>query len=136
VRYRLSHAEVSEWLAERGILVDQTTIYRWVQRCLPLFGEAARKDRYPVGLDWRVDETYGRIRGPWHSIYRIYRARDGHAQIGGRVPVTDTRHGCHSQVLRRGHRLYWHAAASGYHRQGRRLSTRSCGGRARCAASR
>src|SRR5712692_5985881 len=27
VRYRLSYAEVSEWLAERGILVDQSTIY-------------------------------------------------------------------------------------------------------------
>jgi transposase-like protein len=26
VRYRLSYAEVSEWLAERGILVDQSTI--------------------------------------------------------------------------------------------------------------
>jgi transposase-like protein len=55
VRYRLSYAEVSEWLAERGILVDQSTIYRWVQRFLPLFDEAARKYRQPVGLDWRVD---------------------------------------------------------------------------------
>jgi IS6 family transposase len=35
VRYRLSYAEVSEWLAERGVLVDQSTIYRWVQRYLP-----------------------------------------------------------------------------------------------------
>src|SRR6266704_106628 len=70
VRYRLSYAEVSEWLAERGILVDQSTIYRWVQRFLPLFGEVARKYRDPVGLDWRVEETYARIRGRWHYIYR------------------------------------------------------------------
>src|ERR687886_757600 len=56
VRYRLSYAEVSEWLAERGILVDQSTIYRWVQRFLPLFGEAAR----------------------WHYIYR---AIDAYGQI-------------------------------------------------------
>ncbi len=70
VRYRLSYAEVSEWLAERGILVDQSTIYRWVQRFLPLFGEVARKYRDPVGPDWRVDETYARIRGRWHYIYR------------------------------------------------------------------
>jgi transposase-like protein len=76
--YRLSYAEVSEWLAERGILVDQSTIYRWVQRFLPLFGEAARKYRQPVGLDWRVDETYARIRGSWHYIYR---AIDGCGQI-------------------------------------------------------
>jgi len=70
VRYRLSYAEVSEWLAERGILVDQSTIYRWVQRFLPLFEGAARRYREPVGLDWRVDETYACIRGRWHYIYR------------------------------------------------------------------
>src|SRR5438128_8732436 len=28
VRYRLSYAEVSEWLAERGVVVDPSTIYR------------------------------------------------------------------------------------------------------------
>jgi transposase, IS6 family len=78
VRYRLSYAEVSEWLAERGVLVDQSTIYRWVQRFLPLFGEAARKYRAPVGPDWRVDETYARIGGRWHYIYR---AIDGSGQI-------------------------------------------------------
>src|SRR5437867_2483248 len=27
--FRLSYAEVSEWLVERGVLVDQGTIYRW-----------------------------------------------------------------------------------------------------------
>src|SRR6266568_4846673 len=78
VRYRLSYAEVSEWLAERGVLVDQSTIYRWVQRFLPLFGEVARKYRAPVGPDWRVDETHARIGGRWHYIYR---AIDGSGQI-------------------------------------------------------
>jgi len=38
-----------------GILVDQSTIYRWVQHFLPLFGYAARRYREPVGPDWRVD---------------------------------------------------------------------------------
>jgi transposase-like protein len=78
VRYRLSYPEVSEWLAERGILVDQSTVYRWVQRFLPLFGGAVRKYRQPVGSDWRVDETYARIGGRWHYIYR---AIDGSGQI-------------------------------------------------------
>jgi transposase-like protein len=78
VRYRLSYAEVSEWLAERGIEVDQSTIYRWVQRFLPLFEAVARQYREPVSPDWRVDETYARIRGRW---YDIYRAIDGRGQI-------------------------------------------------------
>src|SRR5919197_84173 len=78
VRYRLSYSEVGEWLAERGILVDQSTISRWIQRFLPLFGAAARRYREPVGLDWRVEETYARIRGRWHYIYR---AIDADGQI-------------------------------------------------------
>src|SRR3982074_2185499 len=78
VRYRLSYAEVSEWLAERGVLVDQSTIYRWVQRFLALFSEVARKYRAPVGPDWRVGEAYARVRGRWHYIYR---AIDGCGQI-------------------------------------------------------
>jgi len=78
VRYRLSYVEVSEWLAERGVQVDQCTIHRWVQRYLPLVSEAARKYRAPVGRDWRVDETYARIRGRWHYNYR---AIDGSRKI-------------------------------------------------------
>jgi transposase-like protein len=78
VRYRLSCPEVSEWLAERGIFVHQSTTYRWVQRFLPLLGEAARRYREPVRPDWRVDETYARIHGRWHSIHR---AIDADGQI-------------------------------------------------------
>ena len=70
VRYRLSYADVVEWLAERGLIVDRSTIYRWVQRFLPLFGEAARSYRRAVGKKWRVDETYTRLQGRWTYIYR------------------------------------------------------------------
>src|SRR5918998_1174396 len=49
VRYRLSYADVAEWLAERGLLGDRRTVYRWVQRFLPPFAEAARSHRVPVG---------------------------------------------------------------------------------------
>src|SRR3712207_6411463 len=70
VRYRLSYADVVEWFAERGLVVDRSTVYRWVQRFLPLFGEAARAHRRPVGTRWRVDETYCRLNGKWTYIYR------------------------------------------------------------------
>src|SRR5262245_24537684 len=45
VRFRLSYADVAEWLAERGLIVDRRTVYRWVRRYLPLLGEAARRCR-------------------------------------------------------------------------------------------
>ena len=70
VRYRLSYADVVEWFAERGLVIDRSTIYRWVQRFLPLFGDAARAYRRPVGEKWRVDEPYTRRGGKWTYIYR------------------------------------------------------------------
>ena len=70
VRYRLSYDDVAEWLAERGLSVNRSTIYRWVQRFLPLLGEAARRYRHSVGRRWRVDETYCRLRGRWAYCYR------------------------------------------------------------------
>jgi transposase-like protein len=70
VRYRLTYADVVEWLAERGFTVDRSTVYRWVQCFLPLLTEAAREYRCPVGGCWRVDETYCRLRGRWAYCYR------------------------------------------------------------------
>jgi transposase-like protein len=70
VRYRLSYADVAEWFAERGLAVDRSTVYRWVQRFLPLFGDAARAHRRRVGAKWRVDETYVRLHGGWTYVER------------------------------------------------------------------
>src|SRR5918998_1976788 len=70
IRYRLSYADVVEWLAERGLVVERSTVYRWVQRFLPLFQSAARAHRQTAGSTWRVDETYTRLNGRWTYIYR------------------------------------------------------------------
>ena len=37
VQYSLSYRDVEELLAERGIEVDHTTLFRWVMRFTPLF---------------------------------------------------------------------------------------------------
>jgi transposase-like protein len=34
--FRSSNAEVAEWPAKRGIIVDPATVYGWVQRYTPL----------------------------------------------------------------------------------------------------
>ncbi len=39
VSYKLSYRELEEMLSERGVKVDHTTIYRWVQRYAPLIQE-------------------------------------------------------------------------------------------------
>jgi transposase-like protein len=78
LRFRLSYADVAEILAERGVHVDPTTVFDWVQRFTPLYKEAARVHRHPVGQRWAVDETYIRIAGVWCYVYR---ALDEHDQI-------------------------------------------------------
>jgi transposase-like protein len=69
-RFRLSDADVAEWLAERGFAVDRCPIDRWVQRFLPLFRVAARRHRTRVGKKWRVDETSCHYQGKQAYIYR------------------------------------------------------------------
>ena len=78
LRFRLSYAEVAEWLAERGVTVDPSTIYDWVQAFTPRFIEAARRHRSPVGRRWRVDETLLKIGGRWRYVFRCL---DEHGQI-------------------------------------------------------
>ena len=78
VRYRLSYADLVEWLAERGATVDRSTVSRWVRRFLPLFAQAARPHRRAVGGTWRVDETYCRLNG--RQVY-CSRAIDQDGQV-------------------------------------------------------
>jgi transposase-like protein len=55
LRFGLSHRDVEELLAERGIDVDYVTVYRWVQRFTPLLAQTARPCRHAVGDRWQVD---------------------------------------------------------------------------------
>jgi transposase-like protein len=70
LRFGLSYRDVEELLVERGIEIDHVTIYRWVLRFTPLLADAARPCRHVVGDRWQVDETYRRVAGRWHHVYR------------------------------------------------------------------
>jgi transposase, IS6 family len=57
-------------LADRGIDVSGRTILRWVQKFGPALSEEIRRFRKPVSSTWLVDETYVKIQGTWHYLYR------------------------------------------------------------------
>ena len=65
LRYSLSFRDVEELLSERGLEVDHTTIWRWVQRDGPELEERLRRHLKPTNRSWRVDETYVRVKGRW-----------------------------------------------------------------------
>src|ERR1700730_11959506 len=70
LRFGLSYRDLEELLAERGIGVDQVTLYRWVQRFTPQLVDAARPSRHSGGDRWFVDETYVKVAGVWKYLYR------------------------------------------------------------------
>jgi transposase, IS6 family len=55
---------------ERGIDVDQTTVFRWMQRFAPEIEKRARLYQGVRSDSWRVDETYVRVGGKWKYLWR------------------------------------------------------------------
>lgn len=62
-RYSLSYQDLDEMMAERGVEVDQTTIYPWVQDYAPELDKRIRLFLNSTNDSWRVDETYIEVRG-------------------------------------------------------------------------
>jgi transposase-like protein len=58
-------------MGERGVSVDHSTIFRWVQKYAPEIEKRLRWQwRRPRSTSWRVDETYVKVRGRWAYLYR------------------------------------------------------------------
>ncbi|EDX82838.1 hypothetical protein S7335_16 [Synechococcus sp. PCC 7335] len=70
LRYSLSYRDIEEMMLERGVNVDHTTIYRWVQAYSPELDKRCRRYLKPTNDSWRTDETYVKVRGKWKYLYR------------------------------------------------------------------
>ncbi|WP_040447748.1 IS6 family transposase [Ktedonobacter racemifer] len=70
LRYSLSYRDLEEIMQERGLRVDHTTIYRWVQRYAPELEKRCRPHLKTTTDSWRVDETYVKVKGEWTYWYR------------------------------------------------------------------
>jgi len=72
LRYSLSYRDLQELMMERGLAIDHTTVWRWVQRFAPILNQRIRREIRRPNKSWRVDETYVRVAGKWD----LYRAVD------------------------------------------------------------
>src|ERR671939_182677 len=70
LRYALSSRDLEEMMLERGLQVDHTTIYRWVQCYAPELEQRSRPHLKAATDSWRVDETSIKIKGTWTYLYR------------------------------------------------------------------
>jgi transposase-like protein len=77
-KYGISYRDLAEMMSERGVAVDPSTIFRWVQRYAPEIEKRVRQHQGPRSGSWRVDETYVRVGGRWRYLFR---AVDKHGRL-------------------------------------------------------
>ena len=62
-------------LLDRGVEVDHTTIFRWIQAYAAELEKRTRPHLRMSNGSWRVDETYVRVKGRWTYLYRAVDSR-------------------------------------------------------------
>ena len=70
LRFSHSYRDVEELMSKQGIKVDHATIQRWVFKFTPSIDRSFRKRMRTIGLSWRMDETYIKVKGEWKYLYR------------------------------------------------------------------
>ena len=70
LRYPLAYLHVSELLAERGLFVDASCIWRWVQTYAPELNKRCRQHLKSTSKSYRIDETYIKVKGKDRYLYR------------------------------------------------------------------
>ena len=66
----LAYEHVAELLAERGVEVDPSCIWRWVQVYAPELNRRCRPHLKPTNKSYRTDETYIKVKGEDKYLYR------------------------------------------------------------------
>ena len=75
LRYPLAYEHVAEIIAERGVAVDASCIWRWVQAYAPELNKRCRQHlkstnkSYPVDETY-IDERYRKVKGEDKFLYR------------------------------------------------------------------
>src|SRR6201990_828579 len=68
--YPLAYEHEAELLAERGLAVDASCIWRWVQAYAAELNKRCRPHLKATNKSYRVDETYIKVKGEDRYLYR------------------------------------------------------------------
>ncbi len=70
-KYGISYRNLEEMMLERGVDVDHSTLYRWVQKYAPEMERRLQWHRKGRSIGtWQLDETYIKVKGVWKYLYR------------------------------------------------------------------
>lgn len=77
LRYKLSLRDLTEMFLLRGYVFTHETVRDWEARFAPrISAQLKNRRRGQAGKSWYVDETYLKVHGQWHYLYRAI-DRDG-----------------------------------------------------------
>ena len=68
--FPISYRDLELMLQDRGVEVDHTTLFRWIQAYAPELEKRIRPHLRACNGSWRVDETYVKVKGRWTYLYR------------------------------------------------------------------
>ena len=68
--FPVSYRDLELMLADRGVEVDHSTIFRWIQAYAAELEKRLRPHLRLSNGSWRVDETYIKIKGRWTHLHR------------------------------------------------------------------
>jgi transposase, IS6 family len=70
LQFPISYRDLERMLSDRGVQVDHTTLFRWIQAYAQELDKSVRPHLRVTNGSWRVDETYIRVKGEWVYLYR------------------------------------------------------------------
>ncbi|WP_131783082.1 IS6 family transposase [Legionella gresilensis] len=68
-KYGISYRDLKEMMSERGLSIEHTKLYRWVQHYAPTLKKRISKKKRYLSC-WHIDETYIKVKGEWNYLYR------------------------------------------------------------------
>ena len=68
--FPVSYRDLELMLADRGVAVDHSTIFRWIQAYAAELEKRLRPHLHACNGSGRVDETYIKVKGRWTYLYR------------------------------------------------------------------
>ncbi|MFC1459454.1 IS6 family transposase [Microvirga arabica] len=71
LQFPISYRDLACMLSDRGVQVNHTTLFRWIQAYAPELDKRVRPHLRMTNGSWRVDETYIRVKGEWVYLYRV-----------------------------------------------------------------
>jgi transposase-like protein len=73
--FPISYRDLELMLLDRGVAVDHSTIFRWIQAYAAELEKRIRPHLRISNGSWRVDKTYVKVKGRWMYLYRAVDSR-------------------------------------------------------------